>query len=186
MKRNVKFTSLMMSLVAIIVLFAMLIGSTFAWFTDSVSSNGNIIKSGKLDIEMLWADGKEDPNNAGWKDASQGAIFNYDNWEPGFAEVRHIKIKNAGTLALKYRVSIVANGEVSNLADVIDVYYVDPAMQVLDRTAFAGADNIGTLINVLGAMGETASGNLMAGDDHTITLALKMREMQAMNIKIYL
>ena len=65
MKRNIKFTSLMMSVVAIIALVAMLVGSTFAWFTDSVSSDGNIIKSGKLDVEMLWAEGKEDPSYFG-------------------------------------------------------------------------------------------------------------------------
>ena len=53
MKKNNKLTSLVMSLVAIVVLFAMLVGSTFAWFTDSVSSNGNIIKSGKFNKVML-------------------------------------------------------------------------------------------------------------------------------------
>ena len=53
MKKNIKLTSLVMSLVAIVVLFAMLIGSTFAWFTDSVSSNGNIIKSSKVNKVML-------------------------------------------------------------------------------------------------------------------------------------
>ena len=134
MTKNLKLSSMLSSIVAIVVLFSMLIGSTFAWFTDSVTSSGNIIKSGNLDVEMFWADGKEDPTNADWKDASTGAIFNYDRWEPGYTEVRHIKIDNVGTLALKYRVQIVANGEVSDLSDVIDVYYADPAVQVANRS----------------------------------------------------
>jgi predicted ribosomally synthesized peptide with SipW-like signal peptide len=127
MKRNIKFTSLVVSVVAILVLFAMLIGSTFAWFTDSSTSSNNIIKSGKLDVGMYWANGKEEVDGAQWIDAQTGAIFNYDRWEPGYVEVRHIKIANLGSLAFKYKVMFVANGEVSDLADVIDVYYIDPA-----------------------------------------------------------
>jgi hypothetical protein len=60
-------------------------------------------------------------------EASAGPIFNYDKWEPGYSVARHIKISNEGSLALKYKLTITANGEVSELADVIDVYYVDPA-----------------------------------------------------------
>ncbi len=176
MKRNIKITSFAMSLVAIVILVTMLIGSTFAWFTDEVSSNGNIIKSGKLDVEMYWANGKEDPTSADWKDASTGAIFDYDKWEPGYVEVRHIKIENAGTLAFKYKVNFIANGEVSELSDVIDVYYADPATQVADRTDLSDANKIGTLTDVLASMEETASGELIAGEAHTVTLALKMQE----------
>ena len=75
--------ALLMSVVSLIVCFTMLLGTTYAWFTDSVTSAGNIIKSGTLDIEMYWADGKEDPATATWTDASTGAIFNNDKWEPG-------------------------------------------------------------------------------------------------------
>ncbi|MBQ3847649.1 MAG: hypothetical protein II748_02205, partial [Clostridia bacterium] len=35
--------ALVLSIVALAVCFAMLVGSTFAWFTDTVSSDGNII-----------------------------------------------------------------------------------------------------------------------------------------------
>ena len=51
-----KKTALAKSLLALLLCVAMLIGTTFAWFTDSVTSSGNIIKSGKLDIEMYWTD----------------------------------------------------------------------------------------------------------------------------------
>ena len=168
--------ALLMSFLSILLCVSMLIGTTYAWFTDSVTSAGNIIKSGNLDVEMYWADGKEDPANANWKDASAGAIFDYDLWEPGYAEVRHIKIANEGSLALKYQLSIVANGEVSELADVIDVYYVDPAVQVADRAALAGAPKLGTLTEVLANLSTTASGNLEADEEVTVTLALKMQE----------
>ncbi len=168
--------ALLLSALALLTCVSMLVGTTFAWFTDSVTSSGNIIKSGTLDIEMYWADGTEAPDSANWNDASQGAIFNYDLWEPGYTEVRHIKIENKGSLALKYQVNIVANGEVTDLADVIDVYYVDPAIQVANRTDLANAPKLGTLTEVLANINTTASGDLEAGKNHTITLALKMQE----------
>ena len=168
--------ALLMSALALLMCVSMLIGSTFAWFTDSVTSSGNIIKSGTLDVEMYWADGTEAPDSATWTDASTGAIFNYDKWEPGYVEVRHIKIANEGTLALKYQIKIVANGEVSDLADVIDVYFVDPAVQVADRTALDNIEPVGTLNEVLAGMPGNASGDLQAEEVDTITLALKMQE----------
>lgn len=175
---NTKTTkrALLSSVVALLLCFAMLAGTTFAWFTDSVTSGGNIIKSGTLDVGMYWADGKLDPSTATWADASSGAIFNYDKWEPGYVSVRHIKIENEGTLALKYKVMIVANGEASDLSDVIDVYYVDPAVQIADRTDLTDANKIGTLTEVLANLEATGSGKLAAAENHTITLALKMQE----------
>ena len=168
--------ALLMSALALLMCVSMLIGSTFAWFTDSVTSSGNIIKSGTLDVEMYWAEGTEDPTSVAWQDASTGAIFNYDLWEPGYVEVRHIKIANEGTLALKYQLKIMANGEVSDLADVIDVYYVDPAVKVTDRTQLTEDKYLGTLAEALAGLDTTASGELAANTADTITLALKMQE----------
>lgn len=173
MKRTKR--SLLMSGLALLLCISMLVGSTFAWFTDSVVSGGNIIKSGSLTVEMSWADGKEAPDVATWKDAADGAIFNNDKWEPGYIEARHIKIENTGSLALKYQLTVAADGEVTDLADVIDVYYADSAVQLTNRN-LNGTTRIGTLTEVLAGMADTASGNLLAGEDHTITLALKMRE----------
>ena len=171
--------TLLTSVLSLVLCMAMLIGTTFAWFTDNVTSKNNIIKSGNLDVTMEWADGmKAVPadNSADWTDASAGAIFDYDLWEPGYTEVRHIKIANAGTLAFKYQLNIVANGEVSDLADVIDVYYVDPATQITNRAQLTDANKIGTLTQVLAQISTTASGDLLAGEDDTVTIALKMQE----------
>lgn len=168
--------ALLASGISLLLCCAMLLGTTFAWFTDSVTSAGNIIKAGTLDVEMYYAEGTEDPNTATWTDASRGAIFNYDRWEPGYVDVKHIKIANEGNLALKYQVAIVANGKVSELSNVIDVYYVDPAVQVADRTELTANKKIGTLTDVLAGMANTAYGELAAEENHTITLALKMQE----------
>ena len=176
MKKKLKLISLPMNIIAIIVTFSMLISGTFAWFTDSATSTGNIIKSGNLDVEMYWAEGTENPETVEWIDASTGAIFNNDRWEPGYVEARHIKIANVGSLALKYKIEIIANGEVSDLADVIDVYYVDPATQIANRLDLVNEYKMGSLAGVLASVEATASGSLVAGANHTITIALKMQE----------
>ena len=174
-KKGIK-RSLLMSALALLLCVSMLIGSTFAWFTDSVTSAGNIIKSGTLDVEMSYADGKENPATVAWTDASTGAIFNNDKWEPGYTEVRHIKIENNGTLALKYQLTIAPDGEVSKLTDVIDVYYLDPAAAIADRAKLDENKKLGTLTDVLAGMATTASGNLLPEGEHVVTIALKMRE----------
>ena len=169
--------ALISSIVALVMCFSMLLGTTFAWFTDSVTSSGNIIQSGTLKVGMDWADGKVDPATADWADASKTTIFEYAKWEPGYVQVRHVKISNNGTLALKYQVKIIADGEVSKLADVIDVYYVDPAVAVTDRTALTDENKLGTLTEVLAGFDASASGMLPAGENHTVTIALKMQEL---------
>ena len=168
--------ALLVSALSLLVCFSLLVGTTYAWFTDSVTSANNIIKTGNLDVAMYWAQGTEDPDSANWTDASAGAIFNYNKWEPGYVEVRHIKIENKGSLALKYKVNIVANGEVSDLANVIDVYYVDPAVQVAERDDLANVSKLGTLTEVLAGLGESGNGTLEAGNSDIITIALCMRE----------
>ena len=179
MKARSTKKALLASLLSLVVCVSLLVGSTFAWFTDSVTSAQNVIQSGNLDVTLEWMDGKEapaDPDDAAWKDASTDAIFNYNLWEPGYTTVRHIKIGNEGSLALKYKVVIEANGTVSDLTDVIDVYYFDPAQRIADRTALAGVTPMGTLTSVLGNMSTTAQGELAANTDDIITIALKMKE----------
>lgn len=177
MTKNRSTKSALISAVLVLCLcVTMLVGTTFAWFTDSVSSNGNIIKAGNLDVEMFYAQGTEDPSAATWADASQGAIFQNTNIEPGFAIAKHVKVSNVGSLALKYNVTIVPNGEVSDLADVIDVYAISPAQQVPERgSAISDENYVGTLTDVL-ATALIPTGTLLAGEDYTITFVLRMQE----------
>ena len=169
--------ALLASVLSVVVCAAMLVGSTFAWFTDSVTSAGNIIKSGNLKVALEWANGTEALDTATWQDASTGAIFNYNLWEPGYTEVRHVRISNKGNLALKYEIRIAANGEVSKLADVIDVYYIKDGKQITSRTGLTDENKIGTLSQVL-ANPYAAKGHILAGENavDVATIALKMQE----------
>jgi len=177
-KKNSTKRVLVASILTLCMCFTMLIGTTFAWFTDSATSSGNVIKTGTLDVEMYWANGKADPADTAttWTDATTGPIFNNDKWEPGYTEVRHIKIENKGSLALKYAVKIIPNGTVSELADVIDVYYADPAVQIADASALTADKKLGTLTEALAGLDTTGTGNLAAGKADTITIAFKMQD----------
>ncbi len=171
---NAKLTkrALLSSAVALILCFSMLLGTTYAWFTDSVVSNNNIIKSGNLDVAMSW---KEATATGTYKDASAGPIFNNDKWEPGYVEAKNLKIENKGTLALKYQLILAANGVVSELADVIDVYYAEGELVLANRD-LTNLTYLGNLTSVLVNASATTTGTLDEGESTTITIALKMQE----------
>ncbi len=166
--------ALLLSALSLLMCVSMLIGSTYAWFTDEVTSANNVIKSGTLEIGFEWANGKEAPASANWTDASTGPIFKNDLWEPGYTEARHVKITNKGTLALNWNLAIAANGEVSALGDVIDVYSTKyNATQINDRDV-TGLEYKGTLTEWSST--GFATGSLEAGKEYTMTVVLKMRE----------
>ena len=167
---------LVASIVLLFMCFSMLLGTTFAWFTDSVTSSGNIIKTGTLDVEMYYADGTKavPTDDDAWTSADGVAIYKADQlWEPGYTDAKHIKIKNKGTLALKYQVAILPTGEVSDLAEVIDVYLYDGATQIADRD-LDETKNVGTLADVIKT--GIAKGDLDATAAYTMTIVLKMQE----------
>ena len=93
--------ALLSSLMALLLCFTMLLGTTFAWFTDSVTSANNIIKSGNLDIVLEYWDGDSWENV---EDASD--ILTHDLWEPGAARVAYLRAANVGTLDLKYQLGV--------------------------------------------------------------------------------
>ena len=167
--------ALLASVMALLICFSMLLSTTFAWFTDSVTSGNNIIKSGTLDVEMEWKDATATGAQQTYKDASEGAIFNYDKWEPGYVEAKNIKISNVGTLALQYNLRIAANGEVSKLADVIDVYYAEGEYTLATRE-MTELTKVGTLSDILAGMPANMAGDLEANTADTVTIALKMQE----------
>lgn len=100
--------SLLISALSLFLCIGMLAGTTFAWFTDSVSSKNNIITSGNLDVELEYKQvvNGEFPND--WATVSgKEDIFDPDaNWEPGRVEVVYLKVSNLGSLALKYQLGV--------------------------------------------------------------------------------
>ena len=137
--------SLLLSAVSLCLCVAMLIGTTFAWFTDSVTSKNNIITSGNLDVELEYY------TNGQWVTVTESTKLFDDNalWEPGYTEVVYLRVSNVGSLSLKYRlgVNIVSEtgsvnvlGEDFSLSDYIEFGVVnDVATTFESREAARGA-----------------------------------------------
>ena len=109
-QKNSTKRTLALSLLVMLLCVAMLVGTTFAWFTDSASTAVNKIQAGTLDVALemktTTADGQTGWVNAEgqtltWKKAAGGeneAIL----WEPGCTyELPELRIVNKGSLALK-------------------------------------------------------------------------------------
>lgn len=168
--------ALLMSALAIIMCVSMLVGSTFAWFTDSVTSVGNKIQSGtlKLDLEVL-------DNDGNWTSIKndQTALFNYEKWEPGYTEFKILKIVNEGSLALKWYAKFMSSQQLGELADVIDVFVCPSETTELTYPADRNLDgytNVGTLRNFVSTIETTTRGQLDGGKSAYLGIALKMQE----------
>lgn len=122
---------LLLSIISLFVCVSMLVGTTFAWFTDTASTAVNKIQAGTLDIalEMKTSSGdwvSAEGETLSWKKAAGAPAGEQVLWEPGCTyELPEIRIVNNGNLALKYR--IIINGIVGNakLLEVIDFTYGD-------------------------------------------------------------
>ena len=118
--------ALLASVMAVLLCAAMLIGTTFAWFTDSVTSGRNQIVAGNLDVELEYATATEG-TLGGWTSVNDATdLFGDGLWEPGYAQVVYLRVRNAGTLALRYQLSmnilsetagVNVNGQTFNLSD---------------------------------------------------------------------
>ena len=169
MKKNGTKRSLGASLVSLLLCVSMLMGTTYAWFTDTVTSNGNIIKAGNLDIGMYWSENNEDWHAAEGENAAP--VFAYDNWEPGYTEVRYIKVTNEGSLSFKYQMLLSPDGELGTLAEVIDVSYdivtANPSFVAPTADDKQGSlTTIGTLADIVSIDSPVAGGVLLPeGED---------------------
>ena len=75
--------ALFSSVIALFFCFTMFIGTTFAWFTDSVTSGSNVITSGNLDFEVQYTlDGENWEDLDGAEDLFQkGSSVLHQNME---------------------------------------------------------------------------------------------------------
>ncbi len=181
-----KTKSLIASLAAIVVCFAMLIGTTFAWFTDSVINTNTIIKSGNIDVELWHHTDTKSISNIGFGyveengeevTSSTKLFLNAAGeeilWEPGAGVGENFRIKNVGSLALKYefRVKVLAKTMTDEGKSLTDVIKMQAADLVIDNN---GVPVGGELFeeNISLADNYVMSGELLAGEtkDYHISL----------------
>ena len=139
--------------ICLILSSVMMLGKTYAWFTDEAKSGDNVITSGTLDIEMSYSD-KIDGTYTNVEGEGVDPIFSYDLWEPGYTQVRYIKIANNGNLALKYKLTLttdetatLVDNEEVKLSEVIDVYV--GTSEVKSRGDLVNMKKVGTLADLI-------------------------------------
>ena len=100
---------------------SMLVGTTFAWFTDTASTGVNKIQAGTLDVQLLDEQGNTlEGQTLSWKKAA-GHENEAVLWEPGCTyNLQSFKIKNNGNLALKYKIVISGIVGDAKLLEAID------------------------------------------------------------------
>ena len=169
--------ALVTSALAILLCAAMLIGTTFAWFTDTASTGVNRIVSGNLDIELEY---KNKGTEAFKKADANTPVFDENAlWEPGYVEYVVLRVSNAGSLALKYKLGVNIAGETGStnvynnafqLSDYIRFAVLNDDQSGLGRDALVAAAADSKLIKE----GYTAENHLAKGESKTVTLVVWM------------
>ncbi len=156
--------ALLASVLSVVLCLSMLVGSTFAWFTDTASTGVNKIVAGNLDIELSY---KNAVTNAQFVPVSVDAddLFVQEDgtdilWEPGAAAVCYFKVENKGSLALQYNLKVAFddtvtydnNGTVVKLSDALKSAVVAMADEngFADRAAAVKAAKENSKGNALG------------------------------------
>ena len=146
--------ALVLSLLSMLLCVSMLIGSTYAWFTDTATTAVNKIQSGTLDVALEMST----DNGATWTNA-EGKTLNFmtaDNraeilWEPGCTyALPLLRVVNKGNLSLKYEIVITGIDGDAELNDAIE--WTIPAEKTGNLAAGATSDAIA----ISGHMKETA------------------------------
>ena len=159
--------ALLTSVMALVICVVMLVGTTFAWFTDTASTAVNKIQAGNLDVQLLMRDADGAYVNIG---DSQQVIFGGANslvaqnnnqdtlWEPGKTQVAYLAVRNAGNLALKY--NILLNVRDEGLIGALD-YAIVPQSKLSGENQTC-TDTIASWVDAKGRTG-AESGKLTAG-----------------------
>ena len=172
--------ALLTSVLALLMCVTMLVGATFAWFTDTASTGVNKIQAGNLKMEVTY---KNTADGSFEKVSKETPVFNNNAlWEPGHVEYVVLKVRNAGSLALKYKLGIniasetgstSVDGNAFNLSDYIRFAVLDDDKSGLDRDGLVAAAGNGAALNA----GYTAENHLLAGTNNSekvVTLVVWM------------
>ena len=170
--------SLLFSALSLMLCFAMLIGTTFAWFTDSVTSANNVIKSGNLDIELEYWNGEK------WVDVKgKSDILTNTLWEPGVTEVAYLKVKNTGSLALKYQLGVNIASETAGVnaegqSFLLSDYIMFGVVEGVNGETNAYADRDDAVADVTTAKkisaGYSKASSMLSGDEFYLALVVYM------------
>ncbi|MBQ2742287.1 MAG: hypothetical protein IJF32_05725 [Oscillospiraceae bacterium] len=175
--------ALFMSIISLLLCFTMLMGATFAWFTDTVTSSNNKIIAGNLDVQLLMDTDVNGEYETEITDVSNpifgaGSIAANNNaetlWEPGKTQVAYLAIKNNGSLTLKYKVEVDVENGAKDLYKVMRYAIIPDATKDNPVTAWNAENGKEVQIGV----NETGYADIQLdpGKEHYFALAIHMQE----------
>ena len=175
--------ALLTSVMALVMCVVMLVGTTFAWFTDTASTGVNKIQAGNLDITVEYA--KEKMNDDGtlagvltdWKPIDNATnVFDPNAlWEPGRTEYVVFRITNNGNLALKYKLSLetLAQKPGTNKANeqfyLADYLCASAKVDVGPGEIGSGVSTLGAFMTKLNDLGVAGVQNVLDPEYHPLT-----------------
>lgn len=178
---NAKTTkrALFASAMSMLLCVSMLIGSTFAWFTDTVTNNSNKIVAGTLDVQLLMdadVDGNyDDISNSTNPIFGAGSIAQNNNaatlWEPGKTQVAYLAIQNGDSLDLKYTVGLNVQNVSKDLYEVMEYAIVPDADANNKVTSWTSGNSV-----VVGTQSVSGDVKLKKGETHYFALVIHMNE----------
>ena len=155
MKLKSKKSALLLSFTSLLLCFAMLAGSTFAWFTDTATTGVNRIQSGTLDVGLEMATEWDDAGNPTKWDNAEGKTLKWQKkataeaeaeaqilWEPGCTyKLPELRVVNNGNLALKYKIQITGIQGDAKLNKVIEWKINGEDINLTEKHLLAGTAN---------------------------------------------
>ena len=174
MSKKTTKRALAMSFVSVFLCVCMLVGTTFAWFTDSATSSNNKIQAGTLEVDLLMGTAADTytsiaDQNAAIFGANSLVAQNNPNtlWEPGKTQIAYLAVQNKGKLDIKYNIelNVVDGGLIGSLeyAIIDGAKYGD--ITATDWTAIKAIANAQT--------GDVVAGTFVAAPNGAITVAEK-------------
>ena len=163
--------ALLTSIMALVMCVVMLVGTTFAWFTDTASTGVNKIQAGNLDVKLMYSTDMQT-----WKEATDQTKLFDDNalWEPGYTQVVYLKVVNAGNLALKYEAGFSKNYTSHRGKNVNgDWYRVDNYLKIGTAETTTKFENREDVWSAIAATEKTLAKDVMLTNDW---VTLKARE----------
>ena len=132
--------SLLVSAIALTLTAALLIGTTFAWFTSTAQTSVSEIQAGKLEVQIVDANNVDTKlDTLSWQKSADAAPNEAVLWEPNVTyKTQPFKVKSAGNLALKYKLALSSPTGDSVLLNNIEFSIVDESNNAVPINTFEG------------------------------------------------
>lgn len=147
------------------------VGTTYALSAGGQTTEGSVISTGDVDVAVYWS---EDMTT--WQNADAvAAVFGGSHWEPGYTQVRYIKIVNEGELAFTYQLQLQPTTNGGSLAQALEIYQAETDARYTQRDALIAPANYSGTLAALGDKA-VAEGTLAAADpDESVVYAVALR-----------